>query len=415
MPSGDPVAFDLLIFTADQIARHESGHDMVAKGEVDIKSVRKRLIEIAGGKENIDDISKLYAEAYEGTTLDGDEIFEELICDSLGDMNIFAYGEEAAELMALAIPDVQRAVNETKGEPNQTRGSPESEGKASRTLRQKYFAYQDLPYSVVSHIEKELRKLYSDVEEGIADDIAVEYDNEVYITDSSMESGDFHFGIHRETIYEIDDAETRKQFIRMWNDDSISKERISDGLLGKLGYKQTNSGTSNRQLSLGNELQTDSGKSEYNEEGVSQENWYQGVSRERTGQKSNDEINSLLKELRATLNSEVESHVADENDPRDKEIYDQLKELVDKNTQGKTSRELDSALTRLTDIKTELNQVRDSIKQIESSEDYKSMMSKLTDAISNDDVANGIQAYEAWKKQTGYGELMQRRDELVSQ
>jgi len=27
------VAFDLLIFTADQIARHESGHDMIAKGE----------------------------------------------------------------------------------------------------------------------------------------------------------------------------------------------------------------------------------------------------------------------------------------------------------------------------------------------------------------------------------------------
>ena len=61
-------------FTADQIACHESGHDMIAKGEVDIKSVRKRLIEIAGGKENVDDISKLYADAYEGTTLDGDEI-----------------------------------------------------------------------------------------------------------------------------------------------------------------------------------------------------------------------------------------------------------------------------------------------------------------------------------------------------
>ena len=42
-------------------------------------------------------------------------------------------------------------------------------------------------------------------------------------------------------------------------------------------------------------------------------------------------------------------------------------------TAGKASREIDSVLIRLTDIKTELNQVCDSIKQIESSEDYKSM------------------------------------------
>ena len=120
-------------FTADQIVRHESGHDMIAKGEVDIKSVRKRLIEIAGGKENVDDISKLYAEAYKGTTLDGDEIFEELICDSLGDMNIFSREENAAQMKEV-ITDVKRAVKETKGEPNQTRGSPESEGKAIRSI-----------------------------------------------------------------------------------------------------------------------------------------------------------------------------------------------------------------------------------------------------------------------------------------
>ena len=35
-------------YTAEQITRHEIGHDMIAKGEVDIKAVRKRLIETVG-------------------------------------------------------------------------------------------------------------------------------------------------------------------------------------------------------------------------------------------------------------------------------------------------------------------------------------------------------------------------------
>ena len=32
-------------YTTDQITRHEIGHDMIAKGEVDIKAVRKKLVE----------------------------------------------------------------------------------------------------------------------------------------------------------------------------------------------------------------------------------------------------------------------------------------------------------------------------------------------------------------------------------
>ena len=35
-------------YTADQITRHEIGHDMIAKGEVNVEAVRKKLVETVG-------------------------------------------------------------------------------------------------------------------------------------------------------------------------------------------------------------------------------------------------------------------------------------------------------------------------------------------------------------------------------
>ena len=120
-------------YTADQLMRHELGHDMIAKGEVDIDAVRERLIE-AVGKEKIDEVAEAYADAYDGSGLSAEEVWEECICDSLGDMNIFA-GKDVVNdlLMADMIPEINRAANEGKS-PTQTRGSPE--GKASRAPHQ---------------------------------------------------------------------------------------------------------------------------------------------------------------------------------------------------------------------------------------------------------------------------------------
>ena len=114
-------------YTADQLMRHELGHDKIAKGEVDINAVRERLIETVG-KENIDFTAKIYADAYIGSGMSAEEIWEECICDSLGDMNVFN-GKEARTFMAEMLPEINKAINETKS-PTQTRGSPE--GKASR-------------------------------------------------------------------------------------------------------------------------------------------------------------------------------------------------------------------------------------------------------------------------------------------
>ena len=82
-----------------------------------------------------------YATSYAmstSTAEDVEAIWEEVICDSLADMNVFSGSKqwaEAAEHMGMTIPAVQKAVSE--GKANQTRGSPEAEGKASRELKKK--------------------------------------------------------------------------------------------------------------------------------------------------------------------------------------------------------------------------------------------------------------------------------------
>lgn len=79
-------------FTSYQIMRHEAGHDMIAKGEVDLNEVRTRIDKTFTGGE-VDSLCTAYADAYAGTEMTAQEIWEEVVCDSLGDMNIFADSE----------------------------------------------------------------------------------------------------------------------------------------------------------------------------------------------------------------------------------------------------------------------------------------------------------------------------------
>lgn len=79
-------------FTSYQIMRHETGHDMIAKGEVDLNEVRTRIDKTFTSGE-VGSLCTAYADAYAGTEMTAQEIWEEVVCDSLGDMNIFADSE----------------------------------------------------------------------------------------------------------------------------------------------------------------------------------------------------------------------------------------------------------------------------------------------------------------------------------
>ncbi len=90
---------------------------------------RARLKDIADGGENLDKIVDLYTAAYEGSGYTAEQIWEECICDSLGDMNIFAHDADISDFAGSMIREIKSAA-QTDTESRETRGPPE--GKTSR-------------------------------------------------------------------------------------------------------------------------------------------------------------------------------------------------------------------------------------------------------------------------------------------
>lgn len=112
-------------FTSYQIMRHEAGHDMIAKGEVDLNEVRTRIDKTFTGGE-VDSLCTAYADAYAGTEMTAQEIWEEVVCDSLGDMNIFAdskISDAAAFLLAHIKVESETVAHEsTRAPPSKING-----------------------------------------------------------------------------------------------------------------------------------------------------------------------------------------------------------------------------------------------------------------------------------------------------
>ena len=134
------VRADHPVYTADQLERHEAGHVRIERGEINQKDVRKRLEEIVG-KETIESVVEQYADLYASTGMTAEEIWEECICDFLGDINIFSKSANGSLVVKKLINQTQAITKEQKAEPNQTRGSPEAtqpEGKASRESNIRY-------------------------------------------------------------------------------------------------------------------------------------------------------------------------------------------------------------------------------------------------------------------------------------
>lgn len=156
--SGDRVFIrvDHPLYTADQIMRHEAGHDMIAKGEVNLGEVRQRLKKAAGGRQ-VRKIAKMYSDAYAGTGMTADEIWEEIICDSLGDMNIFA-GKAVGDEAGAYLPYTKDAAQAETVESRQERGPPTA-GKASVEMASAltYEALVAKPDMVVTAINDTIR------------------------------------------------------------------------------------------------------------------------------------------------------------------------------------------------------------------------------------------------------------------
>jgi len=124
-------------YTADQIMRHEAGHDAIRRGEIDLQEVWDSL-EAKYGTEGLHNILRAYAEDYAGSGMSADELWEEIVCDSLGEMNVFstdlrAVAPELAELLEDVQGETLRNAYSRQGQNNTA--AQEGGGKMSRVGR----------------------------------------------------------------------------------------------------------------------------------------------------------------------------------------------------------------------------------------------------------------------------------------
>ncbi len=153
-------------FTADQLMGHETGHNRIARGEIDPNSVRRRIRQTFGGIKTVQ-LAAMYTAAYAGTGMTASEVWEEIICDSLGDMNIFAgTAREARAAQLLSAAKAASADARTES----TRGSPSDkysrETPAKKTVRLFSGKVNEGEYISLSNYEK--RNIGSEIKTGRA-------------------------------------------------------------------------------------------------------------------------------------------------------------------------------------------------------------------------------------------------------
>lgn len=164
------------------------------------------------------------------TAEDVEAIWEEVICDSLADMNVFSGSKmwaEAAEHMGMTIPAVQKAVSE--GKANQTRGSPEAEGKASREISDLFTLTYEYKWEVTTQDKKTFARSLANKTSGINDGdiktIHIYCKDKVYtfVATGYMKG---HIVLSENT----DVIELRKNFFEEYYEENVNTNRTIAGL-----------------------------------------------------------------------------------------------------------------------------------------------------------------------------------------
>lgn len=111
-------------FSGAQIARHEGCHELIRRGVIDVKNTLRAVAD-KYDESFVKRMASLYNAAYAGMGLTEAEIETEMVCDAIGQMNIFrVYGEIAQNGIDLA-DKVLPAIREEAAKGGGTRAGPE--------------------------------------------------------------------------------------------------------------------------------------------------------------------------------------------------------------------------------------------------------------------------------------------------
>ena len=137
--------------------------------------------------------------------------------------------------------------------------------KGKKTAR---YINKKLDTPTLSFIRNELRKIYGPIDSAIADGIAIEKDNSIFVVDSGMEDGLIDFGVRQQI--KIEDDKLRKERLEKINDRAASNGFSSSEISGRIKRSPDNGGRSSVQRELQKKLSDNTRKSENNESRISE-------------------------------------------------------------------------------------------------------------------------------------------------
>ena len=114
---------------------------MIAQGEVDLDSVRDRMAE-KYTPEQLDEIAEMYMAAYRDSGMTVEEAWEEMVCDSLGEMNIFEGTLDAAAGQYAEV--LQEVKTQTEATKKEGRGPPAENINTIKMSRDAEISFDDI-------------------------------------------------------------------------------------------------------------------------------------------------------------------------------------------------------------------------------------------------------------------------------
>ncbi|MBR2646491.1 MAG: hypothetical protein IKD47_02915 [Clostridia bacterium] len=133
-----------------------------------------------------------------------------------------------------------------------------------------YISYSQIGLNNVRYIRGKLSELYNGIVDGIANGIAIEQGNTVYIVDSGIDNGEISFGVRKRIT--ISNSQLRNQRMEEINERAISKGHVSVELSEKIRGASDNNSRSGIGRKLQEQLSLDKGKSRNQQKGISDEN-----------------------------------------------------------------------------------------------------------------------------------------------
>lgn len=165
--------------SAEQIMRHEMGHAAIAQGDISLGELRSAMLSDLSEKE-LSSAVEVYRHAY-GDTISETEAFEEMCCDALGKINIFAGTEHDSANYGKVQESFRKHTAETA---SKGRAPPKSGTMYSREVNGKKIAW--IENSPLTNKElKDYKKIAAYIAEHIGEAYTIiESGNKVYIGES---------------------------------------------------------------------------------------------------------------------------------------------------------------------------------------------------------------------------------------